>query len=75
MCRKRRYTDKEQVKLELIRLFDTKGHSGLRYYWCNSCKAYHITSQEKNLENKFCKLRKCDEIKWIELNEISKTEK
>jgi hypothetical protein len=52
MCSKRKY-DKIGAMLAIAKI-QNKGNYNrheCRYYFCNKCKAYHLTSQEKKKQN------------------------
>ena len=58
MCNKKKFTKVEammRIANAEVEYKKRKGRSKrreCRYYWCNECKAFHLTSQEYNMNNR-----------------------
>jgi hypothetical protein len=46
-CNKNIYLTEGEASSACIRTLRRGGAKGMRYYWCNICHGYHLTSQNK----------------------------
>lgn len=52
MCNKRKFRTELDAKIALVSSYykshikNNKRRKEIRYYWCDKCKAYHLTSKE-----------------------------